>query len=129
MDDVLPFVVGSMMIILVVVFAIQMQISTMEGLNELTIENNQRLAYKSAGSFHMLNKGERTGVLARDQYNEMKENCAEKIDGFSRDPLVMEDANCGNVVNPLPVPMQIIESDGKITNTQMMVGETSEGFN
>jgi hypothetical protein len=129
MDDVMPFVVGSVVIILVIVLSIRMQISTMEGLDELTVENNQRLAYKSAGSLHITSKGDRTGVLTRDQYNDMTENCAEEISGFARDPLVLEKANCGDIVTPLPVPLQIIEPDGEIINTRLMVGETSEGFN
>jgi hypothetical protein len=130
MDDVMPFVVGSVVIILVIVLSIRMQISTMEGLDELTVENNQRLAYKSAGALHVTSEGEnRAGVITRDQYNDMAENCAESIPGFARDPLVLEKANCGDIVTPLPVPLQIIEPDGEIINTRLMVGETSEGFN
>lgn len=129
MDDVMPFVVASVVIILVIVLSIRMQISTMEGLDELTVENNQRLAYKSAGSMHILNEGERVGVLTRDRYYDITENCAEDVQGFDGGPLVLEKFDCGNVNTPLPVPLQIIESDGDITNTDLMVGETNEGFN
>jgi hypothetical protein len=129
MKDVIPFVVGSILIILVILLSIRMQISTMQGLDELTVENNQRLGYKAAGSLHVLDNGDRVGVLTREEYRQVKQNCAENTPGFSGEPLTLDNANCPELEIPLPVPLQIIEEDGSITNTNMMVGETSEGIN
>lgn len=127
--DVLPFVIGSVLIILVIILSIRMQISTMQGLDELTVENNQRLGYKAAGSLHIMDRGERIGVLTREDYVEAKQNCAEEIPGFSGDPLTLSNAGCSEVEIPLPVPIQVVGSEGRIDNGQMLVGETSEGIN
>jgi hypothetical protein len=129
MKDVIPFVVGSILIILVILLSIRMQISTMQGLDELTVENNQRLGYKAAGSLHILDNGDRVGVMTREEYRQVKQNCAENTPGFGGEPLTLDNANCPELEIPLPVPLQIIEEDGSITNTNMMVGETSEGIN
>lgn len=128
MEDVMPFVVASLVIILVILLSIRMQISTMEGLNDLTVENNERLGYKAAGSFHILNQGDRVGVLTEDQYSDMAQNCAQSVSGFSGDPLTLGDAGCSEVRVGLPVPLQIIQN-GNVQNRQMKVGETSEGIN
>ncbi|MFQ3275587.1 MAG: hypothetical protein ACI9LV_000053 [Candidatus Nanohaloarchaea archaeon] len=122
-------IVSGLVIIMVIWLAMMMQASTMEGLDDLTRQNNERLGYKAAGALHMLERGERTGVLTRGQYNSLQENCAEEVSGFESGPLVIDESDCGQVFTPLPVPLQIIESDGSITNTHLMVGETSEGIN
>ncbi|MFT4892298.1 MAG: hypothetical protein ACI8Z7_000065 [Candidatus Nanohaloarchaea archaeon] len=127
--DVLPFVIGSVLIILVILLSIRMQISTMQGLDELTVENNQRLGYKAAGSMHVLDEGDRIGVMTRQEYRQIKQNCAETVPGFGGEPLTLDNADCPELEIPLPVPLQIVEEDGQITNTRMMVGESSEGFN
>ena len=129
MEDVLPYVAASVMIILIILVSIKMQISMMEGLNDLTVENNDRLGYKTAGSFQFLTKGERFGVLTREQYDSLKDNCGQSVDGFSGKPLTLEDAGCSEVITPLPVPLMIVEPEAENSYKKMEVGETSEGFN
>jgi len=129
MEDVLPYVAASVMIILIILVSIKMQISMMEGLNDLTVENNDRLGYKSAGSFQFLTKGERFGVLTREQYDSLKDNCGQSVDGFSGEPLTLGDAGCSEVITPLPAPLMIVEPEAENSYKKMKVGETSEGFN
>lgn len=128
MEDVMPYIVASVVVIMLILVSIRMQVSMMEGLNDITVVNNDRLGYKSAGAFHILNEEKRYGVLTREQYDNLKNNCAQSVSGFQGNPMTLGDANCGEVIKPLPVPIMILESGNENTYKKMKVGETSEGF-
>lgn len=149
----MPFLVASVFLIILITFTIRLQASTIEELDKVTMENNQRLSYKAAGSTHILGEGERFGVLTETQYKRLTQACGSFTPGFSGDPLTLKSSDCESLY-PLPVPVQVLvtgEEDTSysnrfeiseynirktrrknfdyVINTRLGIGETNEGFN
>lgn len=122
MDDVVTYIVAAVFIILLILISIRMQISTIDGLSQVTVENNDRLGLKAAGAMHIYNQSERQGVLTEDQFEELQSTCASGVKGFNADLLILRSSDCTEAVIPLPVPLQVEGEDG-VQNLNLIIGE------
>lgn len=131
--DIMPFIIASVFLLLFITISIKMQVSTINGMNEVTVETSERIGYKAAGSMQILDEGENFGVLSAKQYNNLKQSagtgCSADLPGFGPDePLRFNDETCGEVVRPLAIPLTVKDPDGE-NFYNLTVGESSEGFN
>lgn len=132
-NKVIAVIFASVILLFFIMISIKMQISTIDGLNQVTTETNERLGYKAAGSFHLLMKGDEFGTLDQDGYEQLKtstsDGCIANIPGFGQnEPLRFDDGDCGDVTKPLPVPLRINVQGGEDIMYNLDVGESNEGF-
>ena len=130
--DVLPFIIGSVILLFFVTISVQMQISTIQGMNDVTVETSERIGYKAAGGLHML-KNEEFGVMSSGEFEQMGSptgsGCTADLPGFGPEQTLRygDEGECGETTRPIRTVLTV--RDNEITVHNISIGETSERVN